>query len=244
MKTLYIYFFSFLLFAVSCKNGSLHTICNLKKSLKESSALEKISTSDLLWTIEDSNNKNILYGINANGKIIKKINFGNNNGKRNKFQIYKIPHTFTKSNTINAEIIEFKLPKKSKTKDFEAFFLLKNNFYVFSKENGKSSVFKIPNQTGIHKAKLVDNFNLKGKNNQITAADISNNRKTIILLNHDKIWKIDNFNGDDFFDGDIESIPLNHKSQKEGVCFKNKNTLYISDERTHKETGNIYEFSF
>jgi len=63
MKTVYLYFFCLLLLEISCKKSSLHTVCKLQKSIKESSAIETIPNSNLLWTIEDSNNKNIVYGI-------------------------------------------------------------------------------------------------------------------------------------------------------------------------------------
>ena len=64
-----------------------------------------------------------------------------------------------------------------------------------------------------------------------------------MLLNHDKLWKLTNFKGDNFLDGTVEELKFNHDSQKEGVCFKNNTTVYITDEKDKSEGGNIYEFS-
>ena len=71
---------------------------------------------------------------------------------------------------------------------------------------------------------------------------ISSDGKTIILLNHDSIWELTNFEGDAFFKGTIKKIELEHDSQKEGVCFKGDDTLYITDERNKSDGGNIYRF--
>ena len=43
--------------------------------------------------------------------------------------------------------------------------------------------------------------------------------------------------------GNIHTIDLEHTSQKEGVTFKEDNTLYITDERRKKTGGNLYEFT-
>ncbi|MEC3906794.1 SdiA-regulated domain-containing protein [Tamlana sp. 2201CG12-4] len=248
----------------SCHTGKLKLIANLPNSLKEASAIEKVAHSDLLWTIEDSGNKNHIYGLDLNGKIVKDIDinnasnidwedltsdpsgnlyigdFGNNSKNRDAFTIYKI--TDLKSNKTTAEIIHFVLPKKVKPKDFEAFFLFDDHFYIFSKENKSSTLLKVPNKTGKHTAKLVTQFNLKSKRKKITSADISNDGKTVVLLTHDRLWKITNFESDIFFKGTIEVLTFDHSSQKEGICFKNNNTVYITDERNKSEGGNLYEF--
>ena len=39
----------------------------------------------------------------------------------------------------------------------------------------------------------------------------------------------------------IRVLEFNHDSQKEGVCFKNDSTLYITDEKSHGKGGNLYE---
>ncbi|TBN05401.1 hypothetical protein EYD45_03740 [Hyunsoonleella flava] len=248
----------------ACQTGKLSVIADLPKSLKEASAIETVVNSDLLWTIEDSGNKNNIYGLNTNGDIIKDIDiknssnidwedltsdkegnlyigdFGNNSKNRDDFTIYKISDL--SDDKTNAQRINFMLPKDVKPKDFEAFFIWNGFFYVFSKENKSSMLFKVPNKVGLHTAILVKEFNLDGKNHRITSADISDDGKTIVLLNHDKLWKISNFKGDNFFDGKIEELKFDHNSQKEGICFIDSKTVYITDERDKGDGGNLYEF--
>ena len=249
----------------SCNTGKLDFIADISNSLKEVSACEIIPNSELIWVIEDAGNKNNLYGLNQNGSIVRNIDisnaknedwedltsdsfgniyigdFGNNNKKRENFTIYKVPKPNTNIESTNAEIINFKLPKDVNSEDFESFFLLDNYFYIFSKETKKCILIKVPNQIGNHTAELVTDFNLDGKHNKITSADISDDGKTVVLLNHEKLWKLSNFKPDAFFKGKVEELKFEHDSQKEGICFFN-NSVLITDERNGSEGGNIYSF--
>ena len=149
--------FTFLLTA--CHTGKLNVLADLPKSLKEASAIEKVVNSKLLWTIEDSGNKNNIYGLDVEGNIIRDIDvsnssnidwedlasdnegnlyvgdFGNNSKNRDDFTIYKISNLSEDKTT--AERINFTLPKKVNPKDFEAFFILNGYFYLFSKKKQK-----------------------------------------------------------------------------------------------------------
>jgi len=255
-KFLIVFALSFL----SCDAGKLNIITDLPKSLEENSAIETVKNSDLLWTIEDSGNKNNLYGLNTKGKIIKDIDitnsknidwedlttdekgniyigdFGNNSRNRDNFTIYKVSD-LSRYKT-SAEKIKFLLPKKVKSKNFEAFFLLNDYFYLFSKDNKSSTIFKVPNRSGKHVAKKIFKFNFS----TITSADISDDGKKIVLLTHDKLWMISGFGKDDFLNAKIETFEFEYKSQKEGVCFKDNNSVYITDELNKSEGGNLYEF--
>ena len=239
-------------------------IADLPTSLPEISAVEKFPKSDILWVIQDAGNNNHVYGLNTNGEIIKDIivnnaensdwedltidsennlyigDFGNNSEKRKHFNIYKI-HPSEKD-IVTAEIISFKLPKNQKSKDFEAFVLHNGFFYIFSKETKKFITLKVPNNPGNHVAEVIEEFNLDGKNNRITSATKSKNGKHLYLLNHDKVWEITNFKWNAIFSGQIKAHEFKHKSQKEGVCIKNSNTLYITDEFKKNEGGNLYEY--
>ena len=250
---------------ISCKTGKLEVIADLPTSLPEISAVEKLPNSDVLWVIQDAGNNNHLYGLNVKGEIVKDLevtnaenidwedltkddkgnlyigDFGNNSEKRKSFTIYKV-NPNTKSKQIKAELIEFDLPKKQKAKDFEAFFLHNGFFYIFSKETKKFITLKAPNKPGKHQAKVISEFNLDGKKNRITSAAISANGKHLFLLNHDKVWEISNFSFDNIFKGKIKAYDFEHNTQKEGVCFKNSKTLYITDEFKKNEGGNLYEF--
>jgi hypothetical protein len=255
-----------LLFLSSCDTGKLNVIADLPHSLKEVSAAETLPDSDLIWVIEDAGNKNNLYGLNTQGKIIKDLDisnasnidwedltsddsgnlyigdFGNNSKNRDDFTIYKVANPNTEARHTTAEKINFLLPKEMKSEDFEAFFILNDFFYIFSKENKSSILLKVPNIIGKHTAELIADFNLDGKHHKITSADVSDDGKTVALLNHDKLWKISDFESDNFFKGTIEELKFNHDSQKEGICFKNANTVYITDEKNKNEGGNLYEF--
>lgn len=252
---------------VACQSFGLLTIeASINNSLKEVSAVELDLNSELFWVIEDAGNDNHLYGLDENGHIKRNItisnsknrdweeltsdplgnlyigDFGNNNEKRKTFRILKINQEDLNKDSAQAEFIEFTLPSKQDSKDFEAFFLYQNTFYIFSKETKKFIVLTVPNKVGKHAATIRSDFNFEGKNNKITSADISDDSKTIIILNHDKLWKLSNYKSDDFFSGNVEALPFDHNSQKEGVCFKNDSTVTITDERKGSEGGNIYSF--
>ncbi len=256
-----------LLIVTSCgSHGRLTFEGDITNSLTEVSATEVCMSSDIVWTIQDAGNSNNLFGLNEKGHIIRNIDisntknidwedltsdsecniyigdFGNNNKKRETFRILKVRHDDLVKTDAIAEVIEFTLPKKVESKDFEAFFLFKNSFYLISKENKKFSVFIVPNTIGKHQAKFRSSYNLEGKNNKITSADISNDCKTIVLLNHDKLWKISNYLNDDFFSGDIEKLSFKHDTQKEGICFKTNSKVLLTDERNGSIGGNIYSF--
>ncbi len=251
---------------MSCSTGNLELIADLPSSLDEASAIEIVEGSDLYWVIEDSGNGNDLYGLNTKGDIVKEIeisksdnedwedlasdnygtlyigDFGNNNKKRTTFNIYKIPNVSEIKTATEASKVSFTLPKGMDSEDFEAFFVHNNWFYIFSKSPKKTKLIKVPNKEGMVEATFISEFNLEGKHTKITSADISNDGKTVALLNHDKVWLLSDFTGDDFFSGTFNAYDFEHDSQKEGVAFLSDTTLLITDERHKKEGGNIYTF--
>ena len=100
----------------------------------------------------------------------------------------------------------------------------------------------MPNQIGDHVASYISEVELKGKNTKVTSADISDNGKIVVLLNHDRLWKLTNFKSDNFFDGNIEELPFEHDTQKEGVNLIGVKRVVITDEKTKNEGGKIYSF--
>ena len=264
-KTIFILFSILLLF--SCNKGRLHRIGSFPLSLKESSAAEKVVGSPLIWTIEDSRNPTVLYGVSENGGIIREIkiinatnndwedltsdtsgniyigDFGNNRKDRDSFIIYKISNLKNIKQHAIAELITFNLPPDVGVLNFESFFIYKKHFYLINKKKKNTMLFKVPNRIGNHTAEYVCSFNLESENQKITSADISKDGKTIVLLNSNMLWKITDFNTDDFCNATIESVALNHFSQKEGICFKDENTVYITDERVWFIGGNIYSIN-
>lgn len=183
--------------------------------------------------------------------------FGNNSNARKNLVIYRIPNPSSgkKDQEIKAEKIEFsypeqkKFPPKNKNRlyDAEAFFYFNNHLYIFTKNrtnpfNGVILLYRIPATKGTHKATLISEITLcaKPKSCMITAADISPNQEKVVLLAHDRIWILTEFDQDDFFSGTITEIPLEHYSQKEAICFKTDDLLYLSDEKMGPTGNNLY----
>ncbi|WP_026776584.1 hypothetical protein [Polaribacter sp. Hel_I_88] len=181
--------------------------------------------------------------------------FGNNYSSRNHLKILKINKKDLDKKEVEVEEIEFeyehqdKFPPKKKDRFFDAegFFYFKNNFYVFTKSRvadayGKTSLYKIPAKKGKHTAKKIGSFNNgKESNAWITAADISEDGKKVVLLSQKNVLIFTDFKSDNFLSGKVKKIPLEHQSQKEGVCFKDKNTLIITDEKAGRKGGFLYE---
>lgn len=182
--------------------------------------------------------------------------FGNNLNERKNLAILKVKHSdLKKDKTIKVERISFYYPNQNKFPpkkdkmyfDCEAFFHFNDSLYLFTKSrvkgnHGKTNVYKIPAIEGNHEAKFIDAFTTcDDLQCWTTSADISNDGKKMALLTQKAVWIFSDFNTDDFFNGTIKTYPFTSETQKEGVCFKNNNTLYITDEKAHGGDGNLYE---
>ncbi|MGB5462918.1 MAG: hypothetical protein WBM92_06095 [Aureibaculum sp.] len=183
--------------------------------------------------------------------------FGNNNNKRKDLAILKIKYTdLQKDEEIDVEKIRFYFPdqkkfppkKKQRYYDTESFFFFNDSLYLFTKSRvlgkyGKTSLYKIPAKEGNHPAEYISSYTFCDLLTcSITSAAISKDKKRIVLLSSDTVLLFTDFKGDDFFSGKSTQLPLDHLSQKEGVCFKNENTLYITDEKAFGTGGKLYEF--
>ncbi len=266
--------------------GDLTFLAKLPKGLKENSGIEILSEEGPLWIIEDSKNKNHIYGVDLSGNIVSEFkianaknrdwediakdgkgnlyigDFGNNRNKRKDLCIYKIPNPLTSdSKELNAEKISFYYPeqisfppnRRDYVYDAEAFFFFNEFLYIFTKNrmssklfDGRSLVYRIPARPGNHKAELINLFVSceERLNCQISSASISPDNTKVALLSHNRVWIFSDFKDDDFIDGKVEIHDLGHSSQKEGVCFKDNETLLITDELGKKRSGrNLYEYS-
>jgi hypothetical protein len=183
--------------------------------------------------------------------------FGNNNNQREQLEIYKVSslkataeELIVYTTTFEYEDqVRFPPKKKDRNFDVESFIHLNNHFYLFTRNrsisfDGTVKLYKVPAIPGEHIAKLIGSYKMcDDKDNcQITAATIDFKSGTIVLLSYSKIWLLKDYTNDDFFSGSIREINLGHHSQKESVCFKNANTLYIADEQNGILGGNVYEF--
>ncbi len=246
---------------------NLKELITIDDDLEEVSALERIAQSDHFWVIEDAGNDSKLYALDSHGKIKREIeitnaenddwedltsdaegnlyigDFGNNSEERKTFNIYKVNYQDLTSEEVTAKRITFRLPADTDSRDFEAFFIWQNHFYIFSKEKKKPIVISVPNKMGTHTAKIVSKLDIKGKDNEITSADISPGGQTIALLNHEKVWLLHNFQPNDFSRVEMTTVDFDHESQKEGLYFESSDFIYISDERDGNDGGRIYKLT-
>ena len=281
----YFLFFSVGFFLFSCQqdSGLLVPLYKLPSSLKEVSGISYSPQSCLVWALEDSGNKNKIYGIDSNGKIVNSLtiketknidweditkdkngnlyigDFGNNENTRQDLCIYKI----AKEALGNKEVtpmykVAFSYPeqngfppkKKELLYDVESFFELNGNFYLFTKNrskgfDGTTLLYRIPNNEGFHQAELLGKYKTGNDfdNYAITSAAISPDQSKVVLLSHSRIWLLENYQGDHFFSGNIKEFNLKHNSQKESICFKDSDVLYIADEKTKNNGGMVYQIS-
>jgi hypothetical protein len=181
--------------------------------------------------------------------------FGNNTNSRKNLRILKIDKKYLRKKKAEVEEIQFEYedqrnfpPKKKELFfDAEAFFYFKKNFYIFTKSRvedryGKTSLYKVSAEEGKHIAKLIGKFeNCSDIECWITSADISSDGKKVVLLSQKNVLVFTDFKADNFLSGKVKKIELKYESQKEGICFKDGNSLLITDEKSHGEGGNLYE---
>ncbi|THD69754.1 hypothetical protein E7Z59_05345 [Robertkochia marina] len=253
----------------------LEVLTWLPEEMRENSGLETVPGSDLIWSINDSGNKDHLYGLDIQGKIVKEFNIkgavnedwediaadekgnvyiadiGNNSYKRDELFIYKLPNPASATgDDMEAEEIEFRYPghKKNQPINAEALVYHKGRLYIFSKDENEEEeelvkVYSVPAASGKYTAKLVAEIPACDDNDncRVTAADISPDGKTLALLTYDKVLLAANFLGTDEVPK-FKVIDLEHRTQKEGLCFYDHHTLLLSDERSHGEGGVLYRF--
>lgn len=270
---------------LSCANSSSQDVFvfSFPKELKEVSGIVRKLNSDIVWTIEDSGNENVIYGLDLSGTIKTKVridnlenndwedlsgdkdgnlyigDFGNNKNTRKDLAIYKVAADSLNSENTNysykvsfyyPEQTEFPPKKSNFIYDCESFFEFNNNFYLFTKNrsknfDGTTLLYKVPNTAGNHKAVLMGKFKTCSTYSTcaITSAAISPDHKKVLLLAHNKVWLFEDFKGDDFFNGKTSTLNLADYTQKEGLCFKDNSSIYISDEKTKSIGGNLYEYN-
>ena len=74
----------------------------------------------------------------------------------------------------------------------------------------------------------------------ITSAALSPDRTKLILLDSERLWLFENWQGDDFFSGDAYKINLGIVTQKEAVTFFDNNTVIFTDEEFNGIGRNYY----
>jgi len=129
----------FFLLVTACQTGNLKVVADLPITLNEVSGIAVDSTNHVIWMVNDSGNKPIIYGLDANGKINKSFkinaknrdwedltmdnsgnlyigNFGNNDNDSKGLSVLKIHADSLASNQkkITPEVIKFSYPEQKK----------------------------------------------------------------------------------------------------------------------------------
>lgn len=186
--------------------------------------------------------------------------FGNNLNKRKKCQIYIVGKDLDTdpNDQINAKKITFSYedqkdyPPKKKNLNFdaEAFFWMKDSLYILTKCRAKpftglSKVYVLPTKPGKYKARKIGEFNLCSSNwymCSVTAADYNEKTNTLAVLTYTRLYLFQNFPGNRIWEGKVKSYHFGSMKQREAICFKSSNELYLSDEyRKGFGGGNLYK---
>lgn len=184
--------------------------------------------------------------------------FGNNSNNRKNLAIYKVFNKDLKKETIDSiqkttfiyeDQEDFPPKKDNLLYDCESFILKGDNFYLFTKNrskdfDGTTHIYKIPNEAGEQKAILLNKYITCDKftSCSITDAAISPDKNIMVLLSNKRMWFFTNFVEDNFTKGDVKEVQFKSYTQREGITFKENNLLLISDEKTKKVGGNIYQY--
>ena len=139
MKKFFLFGISIALLACQEKsNSDLKTLYSLPKKLKEVSGITYFPETNLIYTLEDSGNKNAIYALNSEGKIAKTItvsnatnvdweditkdksgniyigDFGNNDNERRDLCIYKVNKNQLNKDVAVAEYkVSFSYPEQT-----------------------------------------------------------------------------------------------------------------------------------
>lgn len=184
--------------------------------------------------------------------------FGNNENDRKNLAILKIKKEDLNSDkTVKVEKIKFHYPdqkkfppKKSKHYfDCEALFFLNDSLYFFTKSrvddnHGKTTLYKVPAKKGNYEAIKIGSYNTSCNSITcwITSADISPDKTKVALLTPNSILIFTDFKSDNFFSGKVTEIEFEFITQKESICFKDNNTIFLTDEYTFGLGGNLYKY--
>ena len=184
--------------------------------------------------------------------------FGNNDNKRKDLAIYLLPSPEEeKGEKIKAKKIEFNYPEqkefppsaKERLYDAEAFFYHQGYFYLFTKNrtkpfSGESLVYRVEVKEGKQEAKLLGVLTTCTTERfcKITSAALSPSGKRLVLMGYGKMWLINNPNMDRLPESKLEMIDLEWPTQMESVCFKDENTLLISDEQSESRGRYLYQY--
>lgn len=187
--------------------------------------------------------------------------FGNNLNEREECQIYILEEDFINEDEIEPDKIKFtyedqkKFPPKKEDLNFdcEAFFWKDDRLYLLTKcrtkpFTGESRVYELDAKKGKQEAKYIGSIFLCQSGWRfcsVTSVDYYPKTNTMAVLTYGKLYILSNFNGIEFWNGDIRSYSLPVVKQREAICFVKEHKLFMTDEyRKGFGGGNLYELNY
>lgn len=184
--------------------------------------------------------------------------FGNNYNRRESCQIYILPKDFLEEDDVEPKKISFTYddqtafpPEKDELNfDCEAFFWKDDSLYIFTKcrtepFSGITNIYVVPDKAGNYVARKIGTIQLCSSDWRfcsVTAADYSEKYNVVVLLTYSRLYIISGFSKNKFWEGKLKSYQLNLVRQREAICFKGKESWYLTDEyRKGLGGGNLYE---
>jgi hypothetical protein len=130
----------------------------------------------------------------------------------------------------------------------EAMVFFNDSLYLFSKNlaipfTGYTKLYRLPAQPGTYTAVLVDSLytGTDAIAGQITAAAISPDGKRLALLSYSKLYVLSSFTGSNFLKGQLTQLDMENLTQKEGICFADNCSIYITDEELFSTGRKLYK---
>jgi WD40 repeat protein len=184
--------------------------------------------------------------------------FGNNRNDRQDLKIYIVNEKkLVENDTAFAEVINFTYPDQKefppkpahRNFDMEAMVFYQGKLVLFSKNrtdpfNGYCYLYKLPSWPGTYVAEKIDSIKLgDGPRElfQITAADLSPDGNSLVLLSYDKFFVIFDFPYNDLVGGRVVAMAFKELSQKESVAWVTDSTLLVADEKSVLGGGYLYD---
>jgi len=172
------------------------------------------------------------------------------NGLYDSLYIYKIGNPdFHCESSVVPEVISFTYPSThSYVGDTEAMFYDDGKLYLIPKlystnpnaaHAGKALLFSIPaipnpgsqyTATYITSVDISEYPELPIDRHKVTAASLSPDKKTLVMLGYYRFWVMTDFTRGTFLDGNLTPISFPNNRQREAVDFADNHTIYITDE--------------
>ncbi len=172
--------------------------------------------------------------------------FGNNYGSRKDLKILRVLKADIGEqyyDTVTAEALNFNYSDQTSfvslphahNFDCEAMIIKDDSIFLFTKnwQNKKTKLYRLPKSTGYYSAELLDSLNVSGL---VTGAAYGAGNEMIILSGYSSyipmLYLLFDYKNGDFFSGNKRRIDLPGilGSQTEGICFIDKDNVYLSTE--------------